>query len=48
MDKDIMSKSDPCAVLYMFMNGRYEEVSVTVALSWTELDLDVPHIDNTS
>ena len=35
MDKDIMSKSDPCAVLYMFMNGRYEEVSVTVALTWT-------------
>ena len=27
LNKDVMSKSDPCAVLYMFNHGRYEEVS---------------------
>ncbi|KAK7114316.1 hypothetical protein V1264_000394 [Littorina saxatilis] len=29
LDKDVMSKSDPCAVLYMFRNGRYEELGRT-------------------
>ncbi|KAL8612435.1 hypothetical protein ACOMHN_008420 [Nucella lapillus] len=29
LDKDVMSKSDPCAVLYMQNAGRYEEVGRT-------------------
>ena len=34
LDKDVTSKSDPCAVLFMQDSGKWYEVSLLVLLLW--------------